>query len=114
MYDWNDDMQTKFLDFVEDMQLKKNHSRIMICSNFDLDENGMLKGLGEDQYNQRLWRIGFRLVVLLKKVSSEIRRNKASNTPKKIKAEVVYINYKDILGRWEDVQFYDYENIKKS
>lgn len=114
MYDWNDDMQTKFLDFVEDMQLKDSHSRIIICSNFELDKDGSLRGLQDDRYNQRLLSIGFRLVVLQKKTSSEIRHNKASNTPKKIKAEVVYINYKDILGRWEDVQFYDYENIKKS
>lgn len=112
MIDWDDAEQRRYLNFIEEVQKQTNPSKIIICSNFQINEQGEIdiKELRDDLYNQYLLPLGFRLVVVQRKSSSEIK-NWQSTSPKKTKAEVVYINYTDILGNWHDCKYYDYEDV---
>lgn len=111
--DWNEDIQDEFLEFVIQMnECKDKASNIIICANIEVDENGNLVNLKNDKYNKVLLKKGFRLVVILTKASSEIRSSKTcTGRKKKRKAEVVYINYKNIIGNWNNYEYYDYEDI---
>ncbi len=111
MVDWNENDQNKFLEFVEQMQVNDNTSRIIICANFEVDENGELKGLKEDTYNKKLLALGFRLVVVLEKFTSEIKHKNSKLKEKKKKVEVVYMNYTDIIGEWNKLKYYDYNDV---
>lgn len=116
--DWDGTVQEKFMEFVtQPLPEGKTWSSIIICSNFERGEDGKLvarnqKGdiidLREDLYIRTLLPKGYRMVVILDKNSSEIT---SEGTKKKIKAEVVYINYRKIKGDWKKFEYYDYEDI---
>ncbi len=105
--DWTDKDQEKFIDFVIEAQRSETPSNIMICANIPLDEEGNLRDMESDYYNSRLLKEGFRLVVVEKRYAS-VANNKDKKKPV---AEVLYINYKDILGKWSEHEYYDYEDI---
>lgn len=105
--DWTDKEQEKFIDFVIEAQKSDTPSNIMICANIPLDEDGNLRNMESDYYNSRLLKAGFRLAVVEKRFASVA--NKKSK--KKPVAEVVYINYKDILGKWSEIEYYDYDDV---
>lgn len=105
--DWNDEEQEKFINFVIEAQKSETPSNVMICSNIPLDEEGNLRNMESDLYNSRLLKAGFKLVVVEKRFAS-VANNKGKKKPV---AEVVYINYKDILGKWSEIEYYDYEDI---
>lgn len=71
------------------IKLKDCGAYFMVCSNFELDENGEVKGLAEDPYT-RLLRHGYKMVVVQKKYA--VQERPVSQT-KRGKVEVVYINY---------------------
>ena len=116
--DWNSAIQEKFMKFVtQPLPAGKNWSSIIICSNFERGENGELIArneagqqidMSEDLYNKNLLKAGYRLVVVEKKSSSAIIEE---GKKRKQKVEVVYINYGDIMGNWDDFEYYDYEDI---
>lgn len=118
IYDWDDDKHSEFLRFVTQAAAEgQKKSRIIVCASYERDESGKLfkRGLRntrielrDDIYNQILLAEGFRMVVIMDKFSSECGRK---SLKKKIKAEVVYINYRDILGDWSKFEYYDYEDI---
>lgn len=113
MADWDEHQHFRFLNFAKQMNEKTNHSRMMICSNFRLNPNGEidLKEIQDDLYARCLLKIGFRMVVVQKKFSSEIKRWQSDTSHKQAKVEVVYINYTDILGSWYDFEHYDYKDV---
>lgn len=116
--DWDNEKQVEFLEFVtQPLPAGKIRSSIIICSNFERCENGELIArneagqqidMSEDLYNRILLKAGYRLVVVEKKRSSAII---PEGEKRKQKAEVVYINYRDIMGKWDDFEYYDYEDI---
>ena len=61
----------------------------MVCSNFEVGENGEVKGLADDPYT-RLLQHGYKMVVVQKKYA--VQERPVSQT-KRGKVEVVYINY---------------------
>lgn len=109
--DWKMDTQLQFLNFVVDMNKQEEVSNIIICSIADLDDNGKLINLHEKPYCKMLLANGFRMVVVEKKYTSEIKNENSKSKKKKMKAEVVFINYDNIMGNWNDFEYYDYEDI---
>ncbi len=105
--DWNDEDQEKFVDFVIEAQKSEIPSNIMICANIPLDDEGNLRDMESDYYNQRLLKAGFRMVVVEKRNASVANKR----GKKKPVAEVVYINYHNILGKWSEIEYYDYEDV---
>ena len=105
--DWADKEQQRFIDFVIKAQHSGKPSNIMICANIPLDEEGNLMDMESDYYNSRLLKEGFRLVVVEKRNASVANKR----GKKKPVAEVVYINYHNILGKWSGIEYYDYEVI---
>lgn len=106
--DLRDDCHVAFLyDLAERIKAGKEVSKIMLCSNFELDDDNNLKGLQEDLYNQILLPCGFRLVEVMNKPSTEVSKD----GKKKRKVEVVYINYHNISDYWHNHKYYDYEDI---
>ena len=118
IYDWKDEKHYDFLKFVtQEIPEGKKHSNIIICASFERDEDGKLFKRGEknsriemanDLYNQILLAAGFRMVVVQEKFSSEAEKK---SQKKKNKVEVVYINYKNILGDWSRLEYYDYADV---
>lgn len=111
--DWEDAEHERFLGTIEKMHGEgRLKGKLMICSNFELDGNGKLKGLQDDVYNRRLLEMGFRLVVTEWTHSCETHVGKDGVREKTPKAEVVWINYKDIKGIWgETIKYYDFQDI---
>jgi len=107
--DWTEKEQEQFIDFVIEAQKSENPSNVMICANIPLDEEGNLRDMESDYYNQRLLKSGFRLVVVEKRNAS-VANKRGKRKPV---AEVVYINYHNILGKWSEHEYYDYEDIWK-
>ena len=105
--DWNGEDQKRFIEFVIEAQKSETPSNVMICANIPLDEEGNLRDMESDYYNSRLLKAGFRLVVVEKRNAS-VANSKGKRRPV---AEVVYINYKNILGKWSEIEYYDYEDI---
>ena len=105
--DWGDEEQKRFIDFVIAAQNSGTPSNIIICANIPLDEKGNLRDMESDYYNQRLLKAGFRLVVVEKRNASVANKR----GEKKPVAEVIYLNYKNILGKWSEHEYYDYEDI---
>jgi len=101
--DWSNDDHEIFLNRIMELYYAgRLKGKLMICSNFEMDENGGLIGLEDDLYNKKLLETGaFRLVVTERKHACE------GNDKRRAKAEVVWINYTDILGCWENYQYYD-------
>lgn len=86
---------------------------MMICTNYEVDENtGRLIVDPTDLY-ANLLKHGFRMVVTEYKNSSEIIRknSKQDNKKRRVKAEVIFINYKDIRGSWDNLEYYDYTDV---
>lgn len=89
---------------------------LMICTNYEIDDmTGNIIVEPDDLYINLL-KQNFRMVVTERKESSEIIRKNSSQDKKKrkIKAEVVYINYKNIRGSWDNFEYYDYSDILKN
>jgi len=89
---------------------------LMICTNYEIDDmTGNIIVEPDDLYINLL-KQDFRMVVTERKESSEIIRKNSSQDKKKrkIKAEVVYINYKNIRGSWDNFEYYDYSDIFKN
>lgn len=86
---------------------------MMICTNYELDEITNALIIKTDDLYVNLLRYGFRLVVTERRETSEIIRNNSEVDKKKRrkKAEVVYINYTDIVGCWDNYEYYDYSDI---
>lgn len=110
--DWADSEHGRFLDRVERMYREgRLRGKLMICSNFEVDGDGGLKGLRDDMYNQRLMELGFRLVVTELIYSCEAHLEGDGSRRKTRKAEVVWINYKDIIGSWGELEHYDIQDV---
>ena len=109
--DWKLDTQLQFLNFVVDMNKNKKACNIMICSIADLDEKGQLMNIQNKPYCKMLLSNGFRMVVVEKKHTSEIKNENSKSKKKKKKAEIVFLNYDNIIGNWRDFEYYDYEDI---
>ena len=88
------------------------HGWLMICTNYEIDETGKLIIEADDLYTELL-KYGFRMVVTEKKESSEIIRKNSRHDSKKRrkKAEVVFINYLNIRGSWDNYEWYDYRKL---
>lgn len=110
-HDWKMEQQLQFLNFVIDMNNKKEVSNIIICSIMNIDNNGNLMNLEENMYCKMLLSHGFRMVVVEKKFTSEIKNENSKSRKKRMKAEVVFINYHNILGNWNDFEYYDYSDV---
>ena len=86
----------------------------MICSNFEIDVEGNPIGIADDPYT-RLLQHGFRMVVVKKCYSTAIITEKNIKSPvkqkKKPKVEVVYINYRNIVGSWGYYKYFDWKDI---
>lgn len=80
-------------------------ARVMLCSNFAIDDESKLIGVETDTYTRLIREADFRMVVVQQRFTSKIIRNTGEH--KKRKVEVVYINYKDIVGNWDNFCFYD-------
>lgn len=109
--DWKMDTQFQFLNFVVDMNKNIKASHIIICSIADLDENGQLMNIQNKPYCKMLLSNGFRMVVVEKKHTSEIKNENSKSKMKKRKAEIIFLNYDAIRGNWRDFEYYDYEDI---
>ena len=112
MIDWNEQEQRRFINFIKKIEKEPSHSRIMICNSFSINPQGEIdmEEMKNDPYNKEFLKAGFRLVEVQRKASSEIK-NWKSDSPKKIKTEVVYVNYEDIIGEWSRYRYYDYDDI---
>ena len=90
----------------------------MVCSNFEIDEQGNLIGVADDPYT-RLMQNGFRMVIVQKKYSTVATHEIHSigggkvRQKKKPKVEVVYINYHNIIGNWGLYKYIDYADVVK-
>ncbi len=108
--DVRDKEHIEFLhDLAEIIKSGKEVGKIMLCSNFEIDDNGNLLDLYDDYYNQILLPCGFRMVVV--KGTHSTQEDK--NGKKKPKVEVVYINYADIRDYWHNYKYFDYKDIYK-
>lgn len=89
-------------------------AKCMICSNFEIDDRGNLIGVADDPYT-KLLQHGFRMVVVKKCYSTAIITEKNIKSPvkqkKKPKVEVVYINYRNIVGSWGYYKYFDWKDI---
>lgn len=115
--DWTTEMHLGFISKI--IALKdsgKLKASLMICSNFEVDDEGYLIGVADDPYTE-LMKIGFRMVVTERKYTSAISEDKEDGIvkAKKCKVEVVYINYytnyEDIVGNWENFEFFEYDDV---
>ena len=93
----------------------KLKASVMICTNYSVDSDENLIIEPDDLY-ATLLQYGFRMVVVEIKGSSEVIRKQTIDTTepkkqKKRKAEVIYINYRDICGNWDDFQFLDEKDV---
>lgn len=93
----------------------KLKASVMICTNYPVDSDENLIIEPDDLY-ATLLQYGFRMVVVEVKGSSEVIRKQTIDTTepkkqKKRKAEVLYINYRDICGNWDDFQFLDEKDV---
>lgn len=109
MVEMTDEQHNEFISevirFKEEGTLK---AKMMICTNYTLNENGEIIISKDDLYCQLL-KHGFRLVQVQEKSSSEIIR-KTSLDGKKMrqkKMEVVLVNYLDIVGNWNSLKYLD-------
>ena len=91
--DWCDEDHLKLIDFLKHEKV----TPIMICSNFELDENERVVGLQEDPYTELL-RHGWSMYITEIKHSSRILSEEGQIRKKK--AEVVYVNYDPINDFW--------------
>lgn len=91
--DWCDDDHQKLIDRLKHEKV----TPIMICSNFELDENERVVGLQEDPYTELL-RHGWSMYITETKHSSRILSEEGQIRKKK--AEVVYVNYDPINDFW--------------
>ena len=89
------------------------YADLMICTNYEVDEITDKLIVEPDDLYINLLKYGFRMVVIERKESSEIiRKNSKQDTKKRrLKAEVIFINYKDIIGSWDNFEYYDYSDI---
>lgn len=85
---------------------------LMICTNYEIDETGELIIEANDLYTELL-KCGFRMVVTERKESSEIIRKNSHHDRKKRrkKDEVIFINYSNIRGSWDNYEWYDYQKL---
>lgn len=112
--DWQDEIHFKFInEIVEVQESGKLNANIWICSNFELNEEDeiSLEELKADPYVKALLPLGWRVVIVEKKYSSSIITDKLKTKKKKKKAEVIFLNYRNIVGDWEDYIYYDYEDV---
>ncbi len=104
--DWelkdHEDFVGKLMEYSRGGSLR---AKVMICSNFEIDDEDRLIGLEDDPYTVLIKEAGFRMVVVQKRYTSEVK--KQSGGHKKRKVEVVYINYDNIIGSWENFQYFD-------
>ena len=98
------------------INVSKAGAKCMVCSNFEIDEQGNLIGVADDPYT-RLMQNGFRMVIVQKKYSTVATHEIHSidggkvRQKKKPKVEVVYINYQNIIGTWGLYKYMDYKDI---
>lgn len=88
------------------IELKDRGAYFMVCSNFEVGENGEIIGLAEDPYT-RLLRHGYKMVVVQKKYA--VQERPVSQT-KREKVEVVYINYTPRVSPMY-YEIYDYQDV---
>ena len=111
--DWTTEMHLEFISKI--IALKdsgKLKASLMICSNFEVDDEGYLIGVADDPYTE-LMKIGFRMVVTERKYTSAISEDKEDGIvkAKKCKVEAVYTNYLDIVGNWDNFESFDYDDV---
>lgn len=87
--DWKEE---DHLELIERLKHERK-AKIMICSNFEIDEQGEVIGLATDPYSDLLQN-GWKMFVTESKHSSRIISK--NGQVRKRKAEVVYINYEPI------------------
>ena len=96
------------------IKISNSGAKCMICSNFEIDVEGNPIGIADDPYT-RLLQHGFRMVVVKKCYSTAIITEKNIKSPvkqkKKPKVEVVYINYRNIVGSWGYYKYFDWKDI---
>ena len=108
--DFTDEEHEIMLNYIADrIKSGKEVGKLMLCSNFEIDENGNLLDLQNDLYNRILLPCGFRMVVVNGTHSSQENKN----GKKKRKVEVVYINYDDISDDWFNYIYFDEQDIYK-
>lgn len=105
--DWTNKDHDKFLNLVHKAVATGHPAKMIICANFTVDEDGNLKNLAGNTYNKYLLPLGFRLVVVTNTTASVSSKNNA----KVPKVEVVWINYKNIVGSWDDLTYFDYKDV---
>lgn len=105
--DWTNKDHDKFLNLVRKAVATGHPAKMIICANFTVDEDGNLKNLAGNTYNKYLLPLGFRLVVVTNTTASVSSKNNA----KVPKVEVVWINYKNIVGSWDDLTYFDYKDV---
>ena len=114
MEDMSVDQHEELIDKI--ISISKAGAKCMVCSNFEIDEKGELIGVADDPYT-RLMQNGFRMVVVKKKYSTVATHEVHSieggkvRQRKKPKVEVVYINYRNIIGNWNFYKYIDYADI---
>lgn len=101
------------------LSVSKKGAKVMVCSNFEIEpKTNELIGTEKDPYVRLMRDGGFRLVVVKKCYSTnpkhEMKKDsdgkcKQKKTPK---AEVVFINYTEIMGNWGYFKYYDYDDLK--
>ena len=86
--------------------------KLMICTNYEIDDTGKLVIEPDDLYSELL-KYGFRMVVTQRKESSEIIRKNSRHDSKRRrkKAEVLFVNYENIRGSWDNFEWYDYQKV---
>ena len=105
-------------EFVEEIiryhHENKLHAKLMICSNFEVDDNGLIIGVDDDPYIRLMKDAGFRLVIVQEKFSSEIKTREGGHKKKKV--EVVFINYQydNIVGSWDNFRYFDAEDLNST
>lgn len=105
-------------EFVEEIiryhHENKLHAKLMICSNFEVDDNGLIIGVDDDPYIRLMKDAGFRLVIVQEKFSSEIKTSEGGHKKKKV--EVVFINYQhdNIVGSWDNFRYFDAEDLNST
>lgn len=111
--EWQDEDHQRFIDAIVEKQKKGAfHCKMWICSNFEIVQGTIPREeLKKDPYVRALLPLGWRMVVVQKKFSSSIISDKLLERKKKIKVEVIFMNYTDIVGSWEDYCYYTYNSV---
>lgn len=112
--DWQDTDHARFIEtIVKKQRVGLLRANMWICSNFELNEDGEipLEDIRNDPYAKALLPLGWRVVVVQKKYSTNIISERTFEKKKKPKVEVLFINYRDIVGSWNDYTYYDYEDV---